>query len=435
MRDFIYHAPTSLEEALSLLDQYGEDARPIAGGTAMVNLLKQNLVYADHLVGLSKVPGLRGITRSNGDLRIGALTKHREVERSAEVSEAAPLLQEAYSRVATVRIRNMATVGGGLTHADPAQDPPPALMALGARGCTGVLRRDAGACRSRTSSSTTTRRRWHRARLLTEVIVPAQPQDARGVYLKFLPRTEDDYATVAVAALARVENGVCADVRVALGAVAPTPVRATAVEAALEGQPVTADAIRSAAEAVAGPGGPARRLSRFLRVQARHGRGVHAAGAGAGAGARGVKFTYDVIVEAPQDRVWAILSDVPQAASLLPGVEAVEQQPDGSYTGTVRVRVGPIGINLAGRMEVDQDRAAGTWRLKAQADDRRIGGGVASTVETVVSEPAPGRTQMSVSADVQFSGRLGQLGQPLIKKKADDMVQEFAEGLKRAVAG
>ena len=148
-----------------------------------------------------------------------------------------------------------------------------------------------------------------------------------------------------------------------------------------------------------------------------------------------MKFSYDVIVDAPQDRVWAILSDVPQAATLLPGVEGVEQQADGKYTGTVRVRVGPIGINLAGRMEVDQNREAGTWRLKAQADDRRIGGGVASTVETVVSEPAPGQTQMSVSADVQFSGRLGQLGQPLIKKKADDMVQEFAEGLKRAVAG
>ena len=148
-----------------------------------------------------------------------------------------------------------------------------------------------------------------------------------------------------------------------------------------------------------------------------------------------MKFSYDVTVDAPQDRVWAILSDVVQAASLLPGVEAVEQQPDGSYTGTVRLRVGPIGINLAGRMEVDQDREAGTWRLKAQADDRRIGGGVASTVETVISEPAPGQTQMRVGADVQFSGRLGQLGQPLIKKKADDMVQAFAEGLKRAVAG
>ena len=79
-------------------------------------------------------------------------------------------------------------------------------------------------------------------------------------------------------------------------------------------------------------------------------------------------------------------------------------------------------------MEVDQDREAGTWRLKAQADDRRIGGGVASTVETVISEPAPGQTQMRVGADVQFSGRLGQLGQPLIKKKADDMVQGVRRG-------
>ena len=251
MRDFIYHAPTSLEEALSLLDQYGEDARPIAGGTAMVNLLKQNLVYADHLVGLGKVPGLRGITRSNGDLRIGALTKHREVERSAEVAEAAPLLREAYSRVATVRIRNMATVGGGLTHADPAQDPPPALMALGAR----VVLASSGGTRELAIEDIFVdyyETALAQGEILTEVVVPAQPQDARGVYLKFLPRTEDDYATVAVAALARVENGLCADVRVALGAVAPTPVRATAVEAALEGQPVTADAIRTAAEAVAG---------------------------------------------------------------------------------------------------------------------------------------------------------------------------------------
>jgi len=250
MRDFIYHAPASLDEALSLLEQYGEDARPIAGGTAMVNLLRQNLVFADHLVGLGKVPGLSGISRSNGDLRIGALTKHREVERSADVAAAAPLLAEAYSRVATVRIRNMATVGGGLTHADPAQDPPPALMALGAR----VVLASSGSTRELPVEDLFVdyyETALQPGELLTEVIVPAQSSDARGVYLKFLPRTEDDYATVAVAAIASVENGVCAGVRVALGAVAPTPVRATAVEAALEGQPVTADAIRSAAEAVA----------------------------------------------------------------------------------------------------------------------------------------------------------------------------------------
>ena len=147
-----------------------------------------------------------------------------------------------------------------------------------------------------------------------------------------------------------------------------------------------------------------------------------------------MKFTYDVTVDAPQDRVWAILSDVPLAASLMPGVESVEAQPDGTYTGAVRVRVGPIGFNLTGRVEVDQDRDAGTWRLRARADDRRVGAGVTSAVETVIAEASPGRTQMRVGADVQFSGRLGQLGQPLIKKKADDMVQAFAEGLKRAVA-
>lgn len=250
MRDFIYHAPTSLDEALWLLEQHGEDARPIAGGTAMVNLLKQNLVYADHLVGLGGVPGLRGIARSNGDLRIGALTRHREVERSADVASAAPLLAEAYSRVATVRIRNMATVGGGLSHADPAQDPPPALMALGAR----VVLASANGTRELPVEDLFVdyyETALEPGELLTEVIVPAQAPDARAVYLKYLPRTEDDYATVAVAAVARVENGVCADVRVALGAVAPTPVRATAVEAALEGQPVTPEAIRSAAEAVA----------------------------------------------------------------------------------------------------------------------------------------------------------------------------------------
>ncbi len=147
-----------------------------------------------------------------------------------------------------------------------------------------------------------------------------------------------------------------------------------------------------------------------------------------------MKFSYDVTVDAPQDRVWAILSDVPQAASLMPGVESVEQQPDGTYLGAVRVRVGPIGFTLTGRVEVDQDRDAGTWRLRARADDRRVGAGVSSSVETLISEPTPGQTQMRVGADVQFSGRLGQLGQPLIKKKADDMVQAFAEGLKRAVA-
>ena len=250
MRDFIYHAPTTIAEALSLLDQYGEDARPIAGGTAMVNLMKQNLVLADHLVGLGKLPGLRGITQNNGSLHIGALTKHREVELSPAVQAHSPLLAETYNRVATVRIRNVATVGGGLTHADPAQDPPPSLMVLDAhvvltssRGTRQVPVNDLFLDYYESALEP--------GELLTELVVPQAPQGSRTVYLKYLPRTEDDYATVSVAALARVENGRCQELRVALGAVGPTPVRATAVEAALQGQQVTPEAVRAAAEAVA----------------------------------------------------------------------------------------------------------------------------------------------------------------------------------------
>jgi carbon-monoxide dehydrogenase medium subunit len=250
MRDFIYHAPTTIDEALALLDEHGEDARPIAGGTAMVNLLKQNMVLADHLVGLGKLPGLRGVSQTNGSLHIGALSRHREVELSPEVLAHSPLLAEAYSKVATVRVRNMATVGGGLTHADPAQDPPPSLMVLDAHV---VLTSSKGTRELPVSDLFVDyyESALEPGELLTELVVPQSPKRAKTVYLKFLPRTEDDYATVSVAALATVENGICQDIRVALGAVGPTPIRATAVEAALKGQQVTPDAVRAAADAVA----------------------------------------------------------------------------------------------------------------------------------------------------------------------------------------
>ena len=249
MRDFIYHSPATIREAISILEEHGEDARPIAGGTAMVNLMKQNMVLADHLVGLGKLTGLRGITQTNGSLHIGALTRYREVELSPEVQSHSPLLANAYSRVATVRIRNMATVGGGLIHADPAQDPPPALMVLNSyvelsssRGIRELPVKDLFLDYYESALEP--------GELLTKLVVPPAPEGTKTVYLKFLPRTEDDYATVSVAALARVDNGVCQEIRISLGAVAPIPFRATAVEDILKGKPVTPDAVRAAAEAV-----------------------------------------------------------------------------------------------------------------------------------------------------------------------------------------
>jgi len=129
---FEYHAPESLEETFALLDQYGDDAKLIAGGTALVILMKQRLVRPGHLIGLGRVPGLSGIEAANGGLRIGALTTHREVETSPLVRERLPVLADTFHHVATVRIRNVGTVGGNLAHADPNQDPPVTLIALGA---------------------------------------------------------------------------------------------------------------------------------------------------------------------------------------------------------------------------------------------------------------------------------------------------------------
>jgi aerobic carbon-monoxide dehydrogenase medium subunit len=250
VHDFQFHSPRSLDEALALLEEHVDDGRAIAGGTALVVLMKQGLLNADHIIDLQHLPGLSGIRLEDDGLHIGALTHHREVETSLLVHDTCPLLAEVYGRVATVRIRNVATVGGGLAHGDPSQDPPPGLIALDAS-----VRLTSRHGERILPVSDLFRDYYETAiepgELLTELIVPPSPPDGRSVYLKFLPRTEDDYATVSVAATAVVAGGVCTRLRVGLGAAGPTPIHATAVERELEGQAVTPASIRRAAETAA----------------------------------------------------------------------------------------------------------------------------------------------------------------------------------------
>ena len=250
MRDFYFHSPATLDEALTLLDEHQDDGRPMAGGTALIVLMKQSLVDADHIISLGRIRGLDGVRQEADGLHIGGLTRHRDVETSALVKQHAPLLADVYRSVATIRIRNVATVGGGIAHADPAQDPPPGLIALNAS--VKLVSKNG----ERTLPITDVFQDYYETaiqpnELLSEVIIPALPASAKTAYLKFLPRTADDYATVAVAARGEVENGTVRNLRVALAAAASTPVHATAVEQALEGQQATPDNIRSAAEAVA----------------------------------------------------------------------------------------------------------------------------------------------------------------------------------------
>jgi carbon-monoxide dehydrogenase medium subunit len=246
VNDFQFHTPTTLDDALALIERYGDDARPMAGGTALVNLMKQSLVNAGHIVSLERIPGLDGIRVEPDGLHVGALVRHFDLEHSPEARGFAPFLCDVYRRVATVKVRNMATVGGGLAHADPAQDPPPAYMTLDA----------AVRLHSRSGDRTVAidalftdyyETAIQPGEILTEVIVPKPAAGARFAYRKFLPRTEDDYATVAVAARAELDGGACRNVRVALAAAGPTPIRARAVEQALEGRPVSEAAVRAAA--------------------------------------------------------------------------------------------------------------------------------------------------------------------------------------------
>ena len=252
MRGFEFHAPTSLQEVLGLLDQYGEDAKLIAGGTGLVLMMKQQLVVPDHIISLGNVAGLSGVSSDNGNLRIGASTTHRALETSELARQGASLLNDTYKHVATIRIREVATVGGALTHADPAQDSPPALLALGASVTLASSRGE------RTVDLVDFFEDYYATvvepdEVLTEVIVPKPPASAGSAFLKFLPRTADDYATVCVAAVLDVDaGGRCQSVSIALGAAGPTPIRARAAEAVLAGQQVTPEAIREAAEAVRG---------------------------------------------------------------------------------------------------------------------------------------------------------------------------------------
>src|SRR5215471_18737403 len=132
MIPFTYLEPADIDEALAALAGYGDEAKVIAGGTGLVNLMKQRLVQPAYLIGLRRLAELGGL-HYEGALHIGALCSHRKIETSSLVQTHAPLLAETFRHVASVRIRAMATIGGALAHADPNQDPPPTLMVLDAR--------------------------------------------------------------------------------------------------------------------------------------------------------------------------------------------------------------------------------------------------------------------------------------------------------------
>ena len=147
-----------------------------------------------------------------------------------------------------------------------------------------------------------------------------------------------------------------------------------------------------------------------------------------------MRFEHKVTVEAPKQKVRDFLDDFNRAAFCVPGLQDLKDLGNDEYEGTIRVRIGPLGLNVGGHAKIERANEDGSWRVKGEGRDRRVGASMTANVEAHLEELAPAQTQVEVLADVQFAGRLAELGQPLIKRKADSFVQEFAQNLRKAIS-
>jgi aerobic carbon-monoxide dehydrogenase medium subunit len=249
-RSFEYASPSSVEETIALLGEYGENAKLLAGGQSLIPLMKLRLASPKVVVDLNRIPALRGIREEGNHVTIGSMTRHREVERSATLRDHFPLLADAAGVLADPLVRNRGTVGGALAHADPASDWATTFLALGAEvevaGPKGSRKVSIDAF-FRDSFATALAPN----ELITHIRLTKPAAHTGSGYAK-LKRKTGDFATVAVAACLSLENGTVHHVRIGLGGVAPTPIRATRAEKALEGKTpepaVLAAAARAAAE-------------------------------------------------------------------------------------------------------------------------------------------------------------------------------------------
>ncbi len=242
--EFDYAAPDTLDEAVRLLDEGGDEAKPLAGGHSLIPLMKLRLAAPSLLVDLRNIPGLHGVQRENGSWRIGAMTPHAVLERKPELG----VISRAAGTIADPQVRNRGTIGGSIAHADPASDLSAVLLV-----CHGSVTA-VGPAGQRTIVAHELFRDYLETTLephevLTEVRLPALEGWGFG-YQKFNRRSED-WAMVGVSAVIKRAGDTCEDVRIGLTHMGNVPLRGHAAEEALRGQALTSETIGRAAEQVA----------------------------------------------------------------------------------------------------------------------------------------------------------------------------------------
>ena len=252
MKSFELVEPSTMDEALALLDPEDESVRVMGGGTALMLMMKTRLFQPTRLISLRRLNGaLRRVEVDGaGALHIGALVSLTELEHSKEVAQQAPAMSRALPRLSNVRIRNVATLGGHLAHGDPHMDLPPILLTLGAkvravspRGERWIDAADLFVGYYQTALL--------RDELISEVVVPSQPADALTWYEKFTALSADDWPAVGAAVWYRIESGEITEARVAVSAATERPVRVAGAESALVGAAASEEAFVRAADAAA----------------------------------------------------------------------------------------------------------------------------------------------------------------------------------------
>jgi carbon-monoxide dehydrogenase medium subunit len=246
---FDYLAPRSVEEAVALLAEHGEDAKILAGGQSLIPAMRFRLASPAILIDINKLTGLEYLREESGHLAIGALTRETMLEESPTLARSYPLLADAARVIADPLVRNRATVGGNIAHADPANDHPAVMLAYGAQ----VLARGPNGTRTIPIDEffvgmfeTSLRP----GELLVEIQIPKPPANSGGAYVKN-ERKVGDYAVSAVAVQLAMDGATCTAARIALTNVNPVPMRALNAEKALIGQPLSDDVLEAAGRAAA----------------------------------------------------------------------------------------------------------------------------------------------------------------------------------------
>jgi len=246
---FEYFAPETLGEAVHLLHEHGYGAKILAGGQSLIPAMRFRLAVPSIVIDINRIGGLSAITESDGHLVIGALTREADVDESELVRQKYPLLADTAKVIADPLVRNMATIGGNLAHADPANDHPATMLAYGAEvvavgpnGERTIAIDDFFVDLFENSLADD--------EILREIRIPTPPAHSGGAYVK-VERKVGDFATAAVAVQLTVDGDTCTSARIGLTNVAPTPMRAKNAEAALAGQSLGDDAIGAAGAAAA----------------------------------------------------------------------------------------------------------------------------------------------------------------------------------------